>query len=67
MNETAKFFPYDMLFGRDVVLPIDNLQRPRKKYMGDHYKLILEQEHKVFTQVRRKIRRAQKRLNNRVN
>lgn len=58
MNETVKFSPYYMLFGRDMVLLIDNLERPRK-YMGeDHHKLILKQQHKVFTQVRRKIRRG---------
>lgn len=68
INETAKIPPYYMLFGRDVVLPIDNLLRPRRKYMGeDHHQLILEQQHKVFTQVRRRIRRAQKRRNDRIN
>ena len=69
MNKTTKFSPYYMLFGRDVVLPIDNLLRPRRKYMGEeHHKLISEQQHKIFfTQVRRKIRRAQKRCNDKIN
>ena len=44
MNKKVKFSSYYMLFDKDVVLPIDNLQRPRRKYMGgDHHELILEQ------------------------
>ena len=34
MCETIEFSPYDMLFGRDVVLPVDNLLKPCRKYMG---------------------------------
>ena len=68
INETTQFSPYFMLFGHDVILPIDNLLKPRRKYMGeDHHKLILEQQHKIFAQVRRKIERAQKKRNKRVN
>ena len=59
INETTKFSPYYLVYGWDVVLLIDNLLRPRRKYLGeDHHKIILEQQHKIFTQVRR---RAQKR------
>ena len=68
INETTQFSPYFMLFGRDVILPIDNLLKPRRKYMGeDHHKLILEQQHKIFVQARRKIERAQKKRNENVN
>ena len=68
VNETTKFSPYYLVYGRDVVLPIDNLLRPRKKYPGeDHHRIILEQQHKIFTQVRRIIRRTQKRRNDRIN
>ena len=67
MNETTKFSPYYLVYGRDVVLPIDNLLRPRRKYQGeDHHRIILEQQHKIVTQVRRRIRRAQKRRNDRI-
>lgn len=53
-NETSKFSPYYMLYGRDVVLPIDNLLKPRRKYMGeDHHKIILQKQHQVFVQARR--------------
>lgn len=61
INETTKFLPYYMLFGRDVVLPMYNLLRPRRKYMGE------EQQHRLFVQARRRIKRAQKRRNDRVN
>ena len=62
VNETTKFSPYHLVYCWGVVLPIDNLLRPRRKYLGeDHHRIILEQQHKIFTQVRRRIRRAQKR------
>ena len=67
INETTKFSPYYLVYGRDVVLPINNLLRLRMKYLGeDHHRIILEQQHKIFTRVRR-IRRAQKRRNDRIN
>ena len=68
INETTQFSPYYLVYGRDIVLPIDNLLRPRKKYLGeDRHRINLEQQHKIFTQVRRRIRRAQKRRNDRMN
>ena len=49
MCETTKFSPYYMLFWRDVVLPVDNFLKPRRKYMGeDHHCLIIEQQHKLL-------------------
>ena len=57
-----------MLFGRYVVLPVDDLLRPRRKYVGeDHYRLVIEQQHKIFVQAQRRIKRAQKRRNSIVN
>lgn len=56
VNETTKFSPYYLVYGQDVVLPIDNLLRPRKKCLGEyHQRIILEQQHKILTQVRRRI------------
>lgn len=41
INETSQYSPYFLLFGRDIVLPINNLSQ--RKYLGkDHHKLILE-------------------------
>lgn len=57
IHETSMFLPYYVLFGRDVVLPVDNLLKPRTKYMGDHpHKLIIEHQNKIFTQARKRIR-----------
>ena len=68
INETSRFSPYFLLFGRDVALPVDNLLKPRRRYMGeDHHQLLLEQQHKIFVQARRRIKRAQKRKNDRIN
>ena len=54
-----------MLF---VVLPVENLLKPRWKYLGeDHHRLIIEQQYKTFVRVRGKIRRAQKGRNNAIN
>ena len=67
IKETTKFSPYYLVYGRDIVFPIDNLLRPRRKYLGqEHHRMILEQQHKIFMQVRRRIRRAQKRRNDRI-
>ena len=42
MNEASKFSPDYMLFGRDVVLPVNLKQR--RKYIGaDHHTIILEE------------------------
>ena len=62
INKTTKFSPMARMG------TIDNLLSPRRKYLGeDHHRIILEQQHKIFTQVRRRIRRAQKRQNDRIN
>ena len=67
MCETTKFSPYYMLFGHDVVLPVDNLLKPRRKYMGEDHRLIIEQQHKTFVRARDRIRRAQKKRNHAIN
>lgn len=68
MNETTRFSPFYALFGRDVVLSVDNLLKPRRKYMGeDHHRLIIEHQHKTFVRARGRMRRAQKKRNERIN
>ena len=50
INESSKFSPFFLLFNRDVVLPLDNILKPRRKYQGeDEYKIALEIQHKAFT------------------
>ena len=64
----VRFSPYYMLFARYVVLPVDNLLKPRWKYMGEeHHRLIIEQQHKTFVRARDRIRRAQKKRNYAIN
>ena len=58
MCETIKFSPHYMLFGHDVVLPVDNLLKPRWKYMGEDHHRLIEQQHKTFVRARDRIRRA---------
>ena len=66
--ETTKFSLYYMLFGRDVVLPVDNLLRPWRKYVGeDRHRFVIEQQYKISVQAQRKIKRAKKRRKSIVN
>ena len=68
MCETTKFSPYYILFGSDVFLPVNNLLKTRRKYMGeDHHHLLIEQQHKIFVKARNRIRRAQKKRNYAIN
>ena len=67
-NDTTKFSPYYLVHSRDVVLPLDNLLIPKTKYTGgENHKRMIEQQHSLFSQVRRKIKSAQKKRNERVN
>lgn len=68
INETSRFSPYYMLFGRDVVLSVDDLVKLHKKYMGeDQHQLFIEKQPKLFVQARRRIKKAQKRRNAKLN
>jgi transposase InsO family protein len=42
INDSSKFSPFELLYGRDALLPIDNLLLPRRKYLGEdiHEKLL---------------------------
>ena len=48
VSEITKFSPYYLLYNRDVILPLDNILRPRRIYYGDEYHQILEM-HRSFT------------------
>ena len=62
VSESSKFSPFILLYNRDVVLPVDNLLNPRRKYQGeDIHKIAPEQQHKAFMLVRRYLKQAKKR------
>ena len=68
INEVNRFSPNFLLLGRDVILPIDNLLKPRRKYFGeDIHRIILQHQHKIFMQAKQRIKRAQKKRNERIN
>ena len=61
-SESSSFSPFFLLYNRDVVLPVDNILKPRRKYHGeDHHQIALENQHKYFTMVHKNVKRAQKR------
>ena len=61
-NDSSKFSPFFLMYNRDVVLPIDNILKPRRKYVGEEqHKIALQQQHKLFTLVHNHMKRAKKR------
>jgi len=64
VNESTKNSPFRLLYNREVVLPIDNILKPRRKYQGEEpHKIALEQQHKAFLLVHQNRSRAKKRRN----
>lgn len=62
VSESSKFSPFYLLYNRDVVLPVDNLLKPRRKYQGEEtHKIALQEQHKSFVIVRNNLKRAKKR------
>ena len=62
VSESSKFSPFYLLYNRDVVLPVDNLLKPRRKYHGEElHKITLQEQHKAFVTVRNNLRKAKKR------
>lgn len=62
INESSKFSPFFLLFNRDVVLTLDTILKPRRKYVGeDMHQIALEQQHKSFLLVHKNLKQAKKR------
>ena len=62
ISVSSKISPFCLLYNRDVVLPVDNLMKPRRKYQGDErHKIALEEQHKNFVLVRRHLKKDNKR------
>ena len=50
--------PFFLLYNRDVVLPIYNLLKRRRKYAGDNlHKIALQQQHKLFLLVHKRLKK----------
>ena len=61
-NDSTKFSPFYLLYSREPVMPVDNILKPRQKYMGQEpHKLGLEQQNKSFVLVHRHLKRAKTR------
>ena len=62
VSESSEFLPFYLLYNRDVVLPVDNLLKPRRKYLGeDFHQMALQEQHKSFVHVRNHLKKAKKR------
>ena len=62
VSESSKFSPFFLLYNRDVVLPVDNILKPRRKYVGEEmHQIALQEQHKCFVAVRNHLRKAKKR------
>ena len=49
VSEATDYTPFHLVYNRDVVLPIDNLLKPRSKYQGsDMHQMALQEQHKAF-------------------
>lgn len=68
VSETTKYSPYYLLYNRDVVLPLDNILRPRRIYYGEEdHEIALQDMHRTFTLVRNNVKRARKKMIDRAN
>ena len=50
VNDSTQYLPYELIYGRDVILPLDTLLEPRRKYYGKEcFPTMLQKLHKAFT------------------
>ena len=62
VSESSKFSPSFLLYNRDVVLPLDNLLQPRRRYHGEEmHRIALENQNKTFLTVYKHIKQAKRR------
>lgn len=62
ISESSKFSPFYLLYNRDPVLPLDNLLKPHRRYLGEEqHKIALQHQHKSFVNVHRYMKQAKRR------
>lgn len=54
-----KVIPCYLIYYRDVVLPLNTLLKPRRRY-ADQYKFALQEQHKAFLLVHRYMKETKK-------
>ena len=60
-NESTQCSPFFLLYNRDVVLPLDTILQPRRRYHGeDVHRIGLEQQHKSFVRVHRRLKNVKR-------
>ena len=64
ISESTKFSPYYLLYNRDPILPLDNILKPRRRYLGEEpNKIGLQNQHKSFILVHNHLKKAKKKQN----
>ena len=54
--------PFFLLYGREVVLPIDALLQPRRKYYGEEtHRILMEIQHEAFLRAHRRLKKQKAR------
>ncbi len=62
-HDTNGYSPFYALHGFDVVLPLDSILQPRRKYMGDVYSnIFLENLHRAYVTIDRRARRSRAKM-----
>lgn len=57
-SDTTGQSAFSLLYGRDVILPIDSLLQPRRKYYGEEaHQILLEAQHEAFVRVHRRMKK----------